>query len=114
MAAISFADRNLSSLARCSVSSQASRSIRRECDVFYAKHNAFRLDNPECGLFVAGRVDQENLLLKKQGWRSRQLIDGYIRYLRDQKNSKGSSSVRETSPAYDGSDGLDDDSRFSI
>ncbi len=24
---------------------------------------------PECGLFVAGRVDQENLLLKKQGWR---------------------------------------------
>jgi len=52
--------------------------------------------------------------LKKQGWRSRQLINGYIRYLRDQKNSKGSSSVRETSPAYDDSDGLDDDSRISI
>ena len=52
--------------------------------------------------------------LKKQDWRSRQLIDGYIRYLRDQKNSKGSSSVRETSPAYDDSDGLDDDSRISI
>ena len=52
--------------------------------------------------------------LKKQGWRSRQLIDGYMRCLRDQKNSKGSSSVRETSPAYDDTDGLGDDSRISI
>jgi hypothetical protein len=24
---------------------------------------------PECGLLVAGGVDQKNLLLKKQGWR---------------------------------------------
>jgi len=38
--------------------------------------------------------------LKEQGWRVRQLIDGYVRYLRDQKNSMGTGSVREnvTSP----------------
>src|SRR5437762_11522306 len=30
--------------------------------------------------------------LKQQGWRVRQLIDGYIRYLRDQKNACGSSA----------------------
>jgi four helix bundle protein len=50
--------------------------------------------------------------LKQDGWRLRQLIDGYIRYLRDQRNSEGSSSVRETSPPYN--DEFDDDSRISI
>jgi hypothetical protein len=42
----------------------------------------------------------------------RQLIDGYVRYLRQQKNSAGGSgSVREKSPEY----GEEiDDSRFSI
>jgi four helix bundle protein len=50
--------------------------------------------------------------LKQEGWRVRQLIDGYIRYLRQQKNSgAGVSSVRETSPLYDEDI---DDSRFSI
>ena len=64
-------------------------------------------------------VDEEYLpieeigALKEQGWRVRQLIDGYIRYLREQKNAIGPSSVRETSPVYD-DDELKDDSRFSI
>jgi four helix bundle protein len=49
--------------------------------------------------------------LKAEGWRVRQLIDGYIRYLRQQKNA---SSVEETPPSYDESLGLEDDSRFSI
>jgi len=57
---------------------------------------------------------EEIVSLKGEGWRLRQLIDGYIRYLRDQKNSEGSSSVRETSPPYDDADEFDDDSRFSI
>ena len=35
--------------------------------------------------------------LKQEAWRVRKLIDGYIRYLRQQKNSiTGASSVRET------------------
>jgi four helix bundle protein len=37
--------------------------------------------------------------LKEQGWRVRQLIDGYIRYLRTQKKL-GESSVKEESPDY--------------
>lgn len=50
--------------------------------------------------------------LKQQGWRVRQLIDGYVRYLRQQKESAdGSGSVREESPEY--SEDIDD-SRFSI
>jgi four helix bundle protein len=36
-------------------------------------------------------------LLKQEGWRLRKLIDGYIRYLRGQKDS---SLVREQSPTY--------------
>jgi four helix bundle protein len=52
--------------------------------------------------------------LKEEGWRVRQLIDGYIRYLRDQKNSMGTASVRETSPTDDDVEELDDDSRVSI
>jgi four helix bundle protein len=50
--------------------------------------------------------------LKQQGWRVRQLIDGYVRYLRRQKNSAGASgSVREGSAEYNEQI---DDSRFSI
>ena len=51
--------------------------------------------------------------LKEQAWRVRQLIDGYIRYLRDQKNAAGSSSAKEHSPVY-GNRESKDDSRFSI
>jgi four helix bundle protein len=56
-------------------------------------------------------------LLKDEGWRVRQLIDGYIRYLRIQKQAEGSSSTRETSPAYgEELDTIEDDldSRISI
>lgn len=56
----------------------------------------------------------EIAVLKEEGWRVRQLIDGYVRYLRDQKNSMGTASVRETSPTYDDIEELDDDSRLSI
>lgn len=50
--------------------------------------------------------------LKQQGWRVRQLIDGYVRYLRRQKDSAGGlGSVKEDSPEYDEDV---DDSRFSI
>jgi four helix bundle protein len=50
--------------------------------------------------------------LKQQGWRMRQLIDGYVRYLRRQKDSAGGlGSVREESPEYNEEI---DDSRFSI
>jgi four helix bundle protein len=50
--------------------------------------------------------------LKEQGWRTRQLIDGYIRYLREQKNAAGS-STRESPPIYDDVE-TEDDSQFSI
>jgi four helix bundle protein len=50
--------------------------------------------------------------LKQQRWRVRQLIDGYVRYLRRQKDSAdGLGSVREESLEY--SDDIDD-SRFAI
>ena len=49
--------------------------------------------------------------LKKDGWRVRQLIDGYVRYLRQQSTRSSGSSVREHSPLYDEAI---DDSRFSI
>jgi four helix bundle protein len=52
--------------------------------------------------------------LKQEGWRLRQLIDGYIRYLREQKNSEPSSSVRATSPLYGDVADLEDDSLISI
>ena len=58
--------------------------------------------------------DREIAALKEEGWRVRQLIDGCVRYLRDQKNSIGTASVRETSPIYDDIEELDDDSRVSI
>ncbi|PYI92667.1 MAG: four helix bundle protein [Verrucomicrobia bacterium] len=51
--------------------------------------------------------------LKQQGWRTRQLIDGYIRYLREQKNASNPSSTRESSPIY-GEVETEDDSRFSV
>jgi four helix bundle protein len=49
--------------------------------------------------------------LREHGWRVRQLIDGYIRYLRKQKNEVAS-SVRE-SPVYCAA-ASDNDSQFSI
>jgi four helix bundle protein len=57
---------------------------------------------------------EEIASLKERGWRLRQLIDGYIRYLREQKNSGPSSSVRETALTYDDAEELDDDSRISM
>src|SRR5882762_249014 len=60
---------------------------------------------------------KEIVLLKHEGWRLRQLIDGYIRYLRIQKQAEGSPSTRETSPVYgDELDTVEDDpdSRFTI
>lgn len=48
--------------------------------------------------------------LKKDGWRVRQLIDGYVRYLRQQSLGSGK-FVREDSAPYDQAS---DDSRFSI
>jgi four helix bundle protein len=58
--------------------------------------------------------DGEVAAIKEEGWRVRQLIDGYVRYLRDQKNSMDTASVRETSPTYYDIEELDDDSRLSI
>jgi len=58
----------------------------------------------------ADRVD----CLKKKGWRLRQLIDGYIRYLRERKKSDASSSAQEASPLYGVMAAIGDDSRFSI
>jgi len=55
-------------------------------------------------------LGQEIGSLKEDGWRVRQLLDGYIRYLRQQSADSGS-VVREDSPAYDEDI---DDSRFSI
>jgi hypothetical protein len=52
--------------------------------------------------------------LKQRGWRLRQLIDGYIRYLREQKNSGPSSSIRDSALTYDDGEELDDDSRISM
>jgi four helix bundle protein len=50
--------------------------------------------------------------LKQEGWRLRQLIDGYIRYLREQNKTVGS-KVREIGPSYNDIE-IEDDSRFSI
>ena len=52
--------------------------------------------------------------LKQNGWRVRQLIDGYIRYLRQQKRTGTISSVAEFSPWYGGRETIDDDSRSSM
>jgi four helix bundle protein len=49
--------------------------------------------------------------LREDGWRVRQLIDGYVRYLRQQSTNRRGSSVREDSPAYDEDI---DDSRFTM
>jgi four helix bundle protein len=56
--------------------------------------------------------EKEVASLKQEGWRVRQLIDGYIRYLRRQKTAeREASSAQETHPIYDDAD---DDSRISI
>jgi len=52
--------------------------------------------------------------LKQKGWRLRQLTDGYIRYLREQKKSEASSSAGEASPLYGDMASIDNDSRFSM
>ncbi len=39
--------------------------------------------------------------LREDEWRVRQLIDGYVRYLRQQSTAHGASSVREDSPTYE-------------
>jgi len=52
--------------------------------------------------------------LKAAGWRVRQLIDGYIRYLREQRISDAPPSVRETSSLYGQDTDLEDDSRFTM
>ena len=52
--------------------------------------------------------------LKAAGWRVRQLIDGYIRYLREQRISDAPPSVRETSLLYGQDTDLEDDSRFTM
>jgi four helix bundle protein len=57
---------------------------------------------------------EEIASLKQRGWRLRQLIDGYIRYLREQNNSGPSSSIRESALTYDDGEELDDDSRISM
>jgi four helix bundle protein len=57
--------------------------------------------------------EKEIALLKQGGWRVRQLIDGYIRYLRQQKSSEVTRpSTQEASPFYDDDDV--NDSRISI
>lgn len=56
-------------------------------------------------------LGEEIASLKEDGWRVRQLIDGYVRYLRQQIIASSGSSVREDSPLCDEDI---DDSRFSI
>jgi len=56
-------------------------------------------------------LGEEIASLKEDGWRVRQLIDGYVRYLRQQIIASSGSSVREDSPLCDEDV---DDSRFSI
>ena len=51
--------------------------------------------------------------LKDVGWRV-QLIDGYIRYLREQRTFDGPPSVRETSSLYAQGTDVEDDSRFTM
>jgi hypothetical protein len=51
--------------------------------------------------------------LKKEDWRLRQLIDGYIRYLRAQIRSK-QLSVREEPLEYGEGLGIEHDSRISM
>ena len=54
--------------------------------------------------------DKQIVALKEQGWRVRQLIDGYIRYLR-QQTSSANPRVKEDDFSYVGGS---DDSRFSM
>jgi len=41
---------------------------------------------------------EEIVVLKSDGWRTRQLLDGYVRYLRQQNSRARGASVREESP----------------
>ena len=54
---------------------------------------------------------EEIASLKEDAWRVRKLIDGYVRYLRQQITTSRGFSVREDSPPCDEEI---DDSRFSI
>ena len=54
-------------------------------------------------------ADKQIIVLKEQGWRVRQLLDGYIRYLRQQTGSAVSRVKDE-----EWSDEDADDSRFSM
>jgi four helix bundle protein len=54
---------------------------------------------------------EEIASLKQRGWRVRQLIDSYVRYLRQQNTGSSGLSIREDSQPYDEDVG---DSRFSI
>ena len=53
---------------------------------------------------------EEIVPLRRQGWRLRQLIDGCVRYLR-QQTTTGATRVKEEAP-WDSNDA--DDSRFSM
>lgn len=53
------------------------------------------------------RPNDELVELKQMGWRLRQLIDGYIRYLRSQKKSETTSVVREVSPDHNEDEALE-------
>jgi four helix bundle protein len=59
---------------------------------------------------LSGRIAD----LKQTGCRVRQLIDGYICYLREQKKTGTISSVAEFSSCYGDRETIDDDSRFSM
>src|SRR4029079_10473435 len=54
------------------------------------------------------------ILLKEQAWRVRQLIDGYVRYLRGQKESDSSSVRGDEWWTYSDIDEVKNDSRISI
>ena len=52
--------------------------------------------------------------LKQRAWQVRQLVDGYIRYLRQQQTSQKSITVPEDLPEKSGMLDLEADSRFTI
>jgi four helix bundle protein len=58
-------------------------------------------------------LGEEIASLKEAGWRVRQLIDAYVRYLRQQIIASSGSSVREDSPLCDEDVSTIHDSRFN-
>ena len=57
---------------------------------------------------------EEIASLKQRGWRLRQLIDGYIRYLRQQKNFEGRAlSVLDETPSHYDEASTINESRFN-